>query len=81
MQQHSLHLSHEGEELNITALLREDPDEPSGLVYDLYSHDMLLGTIYPDVDEHNVCVEWKTNDLIAHKLVYMCGIEIERQDR
>jgi hypothetical protein len=78
MQHHNLHLNHQGEELHITALLREDDND---LVYDLYSNDQLLGTIYPDINEHTVCVEWKTKDSIAPKLVFMCGAEIERQDR
>jgi hypothetical protein len=78
MEHHNLHLSYEGEELHIIALLREDDDD---LVYDLYTGDILLGTMYPEIDEQNVCIEWKTKDLIAPKLIFMCGAEIERQDR
>jgi hypothetical protein len=78
MDHHMINIDYNGLPVNIKALLREDGND---MVYDLYSNDMHLGTIYPDVNEHSVCVEWKTNDLIAPELVFMRGAEIERQDR
>jgi hypothetical protein len=73
---HVIELTYQGDEIVIFALTRPDGDE---LVYDLYSDDLMLGTLRPTLGEDPVTV-WTGDESIPADLVRLIGQRIENQD-
>ncbi|WP_407430594.1 hypothetical protein [Arcticibacter sp.] len=76
MQHQQFTITHQGNEIFVTALFHEEGND---LVYDCYSGDVLLGTLYPEISEDYPAVDWKSEDMSAD-LVQLIGDAIEKQD-
>jgi hypothetical protein len=75
MNHHIIDLFYKGQDIHLTALIREEGDD---LVYDCYAGLVLLGTVRPTLGEDPVVV-WQ-GDGMPVDLVHLIGEEIERQD-
>lgn len=75
MEHQELTINYNGQEIHVSALMREEGDD---IVYDCYAGNVLLGTVRPTLGDDPIVI-W-VSDGMPDELVLLIGEAIEQQD-
>jgi hypothetical protein len=77
---HEIEVTSDGQPSLLTLIDRIDDNDSSLVVHDIFVGEIMMGTVYPDLNEHTGCIDWKSDSDMSVELVEQIGQAIERED-
>jgi hypothetical protein len=76
---HQIEVTLDGQPSLLTVLDRLDDNDSGLIVHDIFVGEIMMGTVYPDLNEYTGCTDWKSDADIPVELVEQIGKAIERE--
>jgi hypothetical protein len=78
---HEIEVTVDGQPSLLTALERMDDNDPNLVVHDIFLGEIVMGTVFPTLNEYTGGIEWKSDSDIPVDVVKQIGEFIEREDQ
>jgi hypothetical protein len=75
---HEFEIELNGRKAHLSAASRIDENYTFLIVHDIFVQELMLGTVYPSINEHTGRVEWETRSDLPQEIVDLIGKSIER---